>query len=300
MGAGTRIIEKDLWDDYRDFHWAMVDSRDLDPVYPVYRALADDLGMGLEDRVRLVLLHVAYYHMGSALVAFSATNSLADMGSAPLPLPCATERRGHRNPAALSAHLNSIARRADEIVGWCRAADRAGPGGWGLMTDRLETVHGNGRWAAYKTAEMFQHILPLPIEAPDMGHAHSSGPRKGLALLYRDLPEGSGVDVVRHLDRLSDEVVGALRWPDRRVALSEAETSLCDFRSLVTGRYYVGHDIDKMQEQLTTVPSELSSRAVSARRIVLPRAYLGELSGRTGVDKNRRRVYLDTGKIVTR
>ncbi len=297
MDAPTRIIEKDLWDDYREFHQAMANSRDLDPVYPVYRALADDLGMGRADRIRLVLLHVAYYHIGSALAAFSATNGLRDVGSAPLALPCGTERRGHRSPAALSAHLNSISRMADEIGEWCRAAESVG---WGVLIEWLSMINGNGRWAAYKTAEMFQHVLPLWIEAPDMGHAHSSGPRKGLALLYRDLPKGDGAGVVRHLDRLSGEVVNALRWPDHRVTLSEAETSLCDFHSLVGGRYYVGHDIDKMQEQLTAVPSGLSSLAFSARSASLPHPYLGELHGRTGVDRARRTVYRDTGKIVTR
>lgn len=292
----------DIWSDYTEFHGAMGRSHDLDPVYPVYRRIADDQAMGRADRVWLVLAHVAYYHAGSGLSAFSGANGLRDAGTSRLDLPCATERRGHRSPAALSAHLNDLARRADEILGWCDATEGAGDReeAWTQLTARLETIHGNGRWAAYKTAEMLQHIAGLPVEAPDMGHAFSSGPRKGLALLYDDLPTGNGIAVVRHLDRLSAEVVSHLRWIGLPASPATAETSLCDFHSLATGRYYVGHDIDQMQVQLTAVPGPLTDTAFNARVRSLKPAYLGEVHGREGIDRARRRVYLETGKVVTR
>lgn len=295
----NRDVER-TWDDYTRFHRELVTSRDLDPVYPVYRRLADDLGLTADQRIALVVLHVAYYHAGSALLAFSGANGLRDVGTSRLDLPCATERRGHRSPAALLAHLNDLTRRAGEILGWCRtAASQGGPAsGWTYLTEQLTTLHGNGRWAAYKTAEMFQHILPLPIEAPDMGHAFSSGPRKGLALLYEaDLPTGNDAASVRHLDSLSREVVAHL---GRGTTMAEAETSLCDFHSLAVGRYYAGHDIDQMQEQLMAVPSALTQSAYTARRAALPNAYLGELHGRSGIDRARRRVYFDTGKVTGR
>jgi Alpha-glutamyl/putrescinyl thymine pyrophosphorylase clade 2 len=293
----------DLWADYTEFHDHMCRSGDLDPVYPVYRRLADDRAMNRADRVWLVLAHVAYYHTGSALFAFSGANGMRDAGTCRLDLPCATERRGHRSPAALSAHLNDIARRADEILGWCDSvgARCTDPGeGWRYLTGHLATLHGNGRWAAYKTAEMLQHIAGLPIEAPDMGHAFSSGPRKGLALLYDDLPDGNGTAIVRHLDSLSREVVTHLRLAGLDSTPAKAETSLCDFHSLATGRYYVGMDIDVMQQQLTAVPSVLSGAASAARASALPIRYLGELNSREGVDRARRRVYLETGEIVRR
>lgn len=291
----------DLWSDYTLFHEQMTDSGDLDPVYPVYLLLAESLNLSRADRVWLVLAHVAYYHAGSALAAFSGANGLRDAGTSRLDLPCSTERRGHRSPAALSAHLNDLSRRADEILGWCVEASWAPETGWRYLTERLATIHGNGRWAAYKTAEMLQHIYPLPIDAPDMGHAFSSGPRKGLALLYEDdLPTGNDAESVRHLDSLSKEVVLHLYRSRLSANFATAETSLCDFHNLVEGRYYVGRDIDQMQAQLTAVPSELTASAWTARRRSLPNQYLGELHGRTGVDTARLKTYRDTGKIVTR
>jgi hypothetical protein len=294
----------DLWADYTQFHGLMVESQDLDPVYPVYKRLAEGLNLSRADRVWLVLAHVAYYHAGSALVAFSGANGLRDAGTSRLDLPCSTERRGHRSPAALSAHLNDLSRRADEIFAWCVETSYMEPEtGWNYLTDRLETIHGNGRWAAYKTAEMLQHVYPLGIEAPDMGHAFSSGPRKGLALLYEDdLPTGNDALSVKHLDSLSREVVSHLNYRVgvRMATMATAETSLCDFHSLVEGRYYVGRDIDQMQAQLTAVPSGLTRQVWKARRQTLPNQYLGELYGWKGVDTARSRMYRDTGKIVER
>jgi hypothetical protein len=298
---GHKPGSAEMWADYTEFHRLMSNTRDMDPVYPVYRELADELHLTSAQRVWLVLAHVAYYHAGSALAAFSGTNGLWDAGTARLDLPCATERRGHRSAAALSAHLNDLARRANEIMGWYQRAAERPENGWNYLTGMLATVHGNGRWAAYKTAEMFQQVCRLPIEAPDMDHASSSGPRKGLALLYEDdLPQGSDWASVHHLDSLSREVVAHLSRLNGNATVETAETSLCDFHSLATGRYYVGHDIDVMQEQLNAVPSSLTGDAFAARLEALPFMYLGEMNGRSTVDRARRRTYLDTGKIVKR
>lgn len=292
----------DLWQDYTRFHKLMTDSGDMDPVYPVYRRLAGMLGLSYSQKVWLVLCHVAYYHAGSALAAFSATNGIGDAQMARLDLPCATERRGHRSPAALSAHLADIARRSREILSWYHVAAVRGrhDGGWDYLAGQLSTIHGNGRWAAYKTTEMLQQIVPVPIEAPDMGHAFSSGPRKGLALLYDDLPTGNSAEVVAHLDDLSAEVVGYLSRSSADATFATAETSLCDFHSLVAGRYYVGMDIDRMQVQIAAVPSPLTQTVMQARMLALPRRCLGELNGWDGIDTDRRHVYADTGKIVDR
>jgi hypothetical protein len=295
----------DLWDHYTTFHREMEDSTDLDPVYPVFARIAEEAGMTFRQRIWLVLCHAAYYHAGSALAAFSGTNGLADARTAPLDLPCGTERRGHRNPVSLLAHLNDLAAREHAIVDWCETismlTEVSRETRWEILTGRLATIHGNGRWAAYKTAELLQHIAGLPIEAPDMGHAHSTGPRKGLALLYEDdLPQGDDPASVKHLDSLSREVVSHLRASGLPADYATAETTLCDFHALAEGRYYVGHDIDLMQEQLTKVPSTLTNAALAARQHVIPLSYVGEISGWDGVDRPRRRVYRDTGKIVTR
>jgi Alpha-glutamyl/putrescinyl thymine pyrophosphorylase clade 2 len=271
--------------DYSRFHRIQVANQDIDPVYPVYRRLAEALALTAGDRLRLVFLHVAYYHAGSALAAFSG-----DSGR----LPCGTERRGHRDDRQLRRHLGGLAaveRSPGGLEAWLRPA----ASDWGRLTGRLAELPGNGRWASYKTAEMLQKICGYPVTAPDMGHANSSGPRHGLALLYPGIPAGNAPAELAQLDRLSAELADSLG-----AAIEEAETTLCDFHALAEGRYYPGHDIDVMLSQLLGTQSALTAEAMRARRAALAPAYLGEVGGWAGVDRHRCRVYRDTGIICER
>ena len=86
--------------------------------------------------------------------------------------------------------------------------------------------------------------------------------------------------------------------------LATVETTLCDFHSLVKGRYYPGLDIDVMLEQLlgAGLSEEMLGVALRARRLSLPGEYLGELEGFRwrGPDRARKQVYRRTGEIVER
>lgn len=284
-----------MFPDYQRFHGLALKTRDVDPVYPVLKDLADTGGLSEEDRIRLVMLHVAYYHMGSALAAFEGRISV---------LPCATERRGHRDPKKLQRHLDDLKSIGDGPGGfsaWFSYDLRGEPREcWNRVTERLLGVYGNGRWAAFKTAEMLWKVCGFPIQAPDMGHAYSSGPRQGLKLLVPNLPEGNSRETVRRLDELSEELCVSLRESGLAASVEEVETTLCDFHALVEGRYYVGHDIDQMLRQLLDVQSGLTKWALASRREVLPEAYLGEVHGWSGPDRERKSVYKRTGKIVER
>jgi Alpha-glutamyl/putrescinyl thymine pyrophosphorylase clade 2 len=271
--------------DYARFHRIQVASRDIDPVYPVYRQLAADLGLTAEDRTRLVLLHVAYYHAGSALAALDGAHWR---------LPCGTERRGHRDDRQLRRHLDGLAQAGAQPGGYT-AFLRPRAGSWDALTARLRELPGNGRWAAYKAAEMLQKVCGYAVTAPDMGHAHSSGPRHGLALLYPGIPEGNSPADIARLDAISAALAAGLPAP-----VEEAETTLCDFHAMHGGRYYPGHDIDVMLAQLIAVQSGLTAAFLAARRAVLPPAYLGEIHGWSGVDRGRCRAYRDTGQIRER
>jgi hypothetical protein len=66
------------------------------------------------------------------------------------------------------------------------------------------------------------------------------------------------------------------------------------------GRYYVGHDIDQMLGQIDRTTSAFVGEALAARYETLPYDYLGEHHDWDGIDDARRKVYRDTGQIVTR
>lgn len=300
------------WEDYRRFHLHALSTRDVDPVYPVLLHLLRSLGADTETRLWAVLLHVAYYDLGSSLRVLAEVPRPGPVPPALLGLPCATERRGHRNRPALDAHLRSIGQQIQKygsLTDWLSPVYDLSDGrgnideqlAWGAASDLIGRLFGNGRWAAYKTCEMLAAVAGMPLRAPDMGHAHSTGPRKGLALLSpAPIPLGNSPEEISQLDRLSRFLVEDLRDDGAAASIETAETTLCDFHALSVGRYYVGHDIDKMQHQLSTAPSGLSGAAFAARQAALPAEYLGECTDRSGVDRERRRAYRDTGEILTR
>lgn len=282
--------------DYFRWHHLQVGTGDIDPVYPVLRYLRDRLSLSDDDAVWLCVLHAAYYHLGSALAAFAAVPKPGwPSDERLLALPTGTERRGLRTPAKLGSHWAALLA-AFEVHGGPHAWLTSGGTDWRSLNDTVAAVRFNGRWAAYKTAELAQKVVGVPTVVADAGHAHSSGPRHGLGLL-QDVPTGNTPSVIRVLDRATRVLAYQLGESD----IGQVETSLCDFRSLAHGGYYLGHDIDAMAAQLARVPSELSETAFDARVATFPFVYLAEYTGRPlAVDNARRRVYRDTGQILER
>lgn len=287
--------------DYRTFHQLQLSTGDIDPTYPVLDHLATQWGLNREERTRLVFTHVAYYNLGSALSAWNTSEG--DFTRMPTNLPTGTERRAHRDQTKLRRHLDhldTIATTEGGLEPWITRA--LAPGSpttsWTQVSNTcLMRVIGNGRWASYKTAEMLNDVAHIPLAAPDMGHAHSTGPRHGLTLLYPALAtlEGNTPTTIARLDSVSHTLAASLQTP-----VEKAETSLCDFHALTRGGYYPGHDIDHMLHQLTRTPSPLTNHALKARAATLPTPYLGELHDWNGVEKNRKIHYARTGHILER
>jgi hypothetical protein len=125
-----------------------------------------------------------------------------------------------------------------------------------------------------------------------MGHANSSGSRKGLELLYNNLPQGNTENEIKLLDTISEDLVLYMKRSGVEVSIETAETSLCDFNSLKKGKYYSGIDIDHMQEDLLKVPSIYTDLAFEARKKLIPNEYLGELNGWVGVRKEKKKEYV--------
>jgi hypothetical protein len=306
------MLVSSLYEDYLSFHRVQMQNYDVDPVYPVLRRVGDIRDWTLEERVRSVFLHVAYYDLGSALAAVDRREgAFLTAFRAPRPgLKCGTERRRHRMGDNLAVHLDHLERIAGDHGGlswWVRRElDEDRIGNWQRVAENLMGVRGNGRWAAFKTCEMLAEVCGIPLEAPDMGHANSSGPRKGLGLVW---PEAEGLignrpEVLAQLDVASSTLVLKMQSAGVTASLATVETTLCDFHSLVRGRYYAGLDIDVMLEQLLAagLSKDMLGAALRARRLSLPEAYLGELAEFRwrGPDRARKQVYRKTGEIVTR
>ena len=171
---------------------------------------------------------------------------------------------------------------------------------WGILQDKLNTIWGNGRWASYKTGEVLWKVNGLNLQATDMGHAHSSGSRKGLELLLRNLPKGNSEKDIQVLDKISDNLVRYMENQGLKVSIETAETSLCDFNSMTKGKYYSGIDIDHMQEDLLNTKSIYTDLAFEGRKKTIPNEYLGELNGWTGVRKEKKKEYVIKQESITK
>lgn len=144
---------------------------------------------------------------------------------------------------------------------------------------------------------MLVEVNRFPAAAPDMGHGHSSGPRRGLQLLYEGLPTGNNPAAVRELDEASADLCRLLEEAGHPARLAEVETTLCDFGSLTAGRYYVGHDIDVMLGQLQARPSALTAAAFRARAEAFDGGFLGERGGWRGVRPQLKTLYRTDGQL---
>ncbi len=280
---------------YLDFHKVQEYSTDMDPIYPVLKYIIEKTNTELEESLWLTFLYVAYYNIGSALLAFEKYPT-PEVPMDLLDLPCATERRNHRIKGNLTKHFKNLV----DIYWWYDGFDRwltydlqlDGKFNWLLTQAKLNKVWGNGRWASYKTGEVLWKVNGLNLEATDMGHANSSGSRKGLERLFKNLPKGNTHKDIFVLDRISNDLVVYMQNQGLKVSIETAETSLCDFNSMLKGKYYTGIDIDHMQEDLLKVPSIYTDLAFEAREKLIPNEYLGELNGWVGVRKEKKKEYV--------
>lgn len=295
--------------DYAVFHAMEIRTGDVDPVYRVLRRLSPFYSN--REMALLSFLHVAYYDLGSALRAYGHLGGKVDFGAIDtiMGFPCGTERRGMRDRNEMRKHLHALFTIDAEFAGLHRWAAQFPT--YGELFGALQGIYGNGRWAAYKTSELLSWSMRDYLEGAhlweptDMGHAHSSGPRQGLELLWAGLPlpAGHGAQAVRRLDAVSEALVVELHREGIWASQATAETTLCDFHSLVKGRYYPGHDINQMGEQLDRAwrlvkdGPLLGARSHVAQAIV---ASVDEFEGEAvkPVDKARRKTYQATGKIT--
>lgn len=288
------MLPAQLFEDFLNFHNEQIFSQDCDPIYPVLKYL--NANYSRSEQVWLTFLHVSFYHIGSALRVFCKNTLPSPDVLNFVKSPTGTERRAHRNPPNLIRHWQALIDIHDAYGGLDRWIDNFigddPKKNWEKINEVLTLPFGNGRWAAYKTAEMLMKINDYPLTATDMGHRNSSGPRQGLQLFFDDLPQGQKDKDIAILDLKSAELIQQMADQKSIVSIETVETSLCDFHNLIRGRYYSGLDIDAMQTQLIQVPSDLTEKAFEARKATIPHKYLGELNNWVGVRKEKQNEYV--------
>lgn len=291
-----------LWHDFVRFCRLQLTSQDVDPMYPVLEYLYR--GMEHEQALWHTVLYVGYYSIASATQVFDKVPHPALLPASLAKLPTGVERRNFRDGSivrhidyvlALVAHYGSLEawlthNFTDDYVH-----------NWKRLQDTLQMPYGNGRWASYKTAEILQKAHHYPLQPTDMGLAFSTGPRWGLALFCSEV-KGNSKEDIKALETYGQQLRVTLLHFGVEMGIEQLETMLCDFHALYDGNYYVGHDIDQMQEQI--VRAELETRLAlplyQARAATLAYKYLGEEQGWNGIDRERKLRYKQKGVVLDR
>jgi hypothetical protein len=295
--------------DLTEFAGHQLRSKDMDPLYPVLEYL--QRGMPAERALWHSMVYVAFYNIASSTQFFEACPEpdlllLESVDAELFRLPTGIERRGLRGGTPMRRHLEHLVTLSASFKGFrplLMAGGVTGRVSWWQLMASIQQIHGNGRWAAYKLAEILYRVHGFPTEPADMGNAHSSGPRKGLSIIFGgDAPEGNDPAAIRLLDARGEYVLAVMRQAGLSIDIAQVETALCNFKSLYAGKYYVGHDIDEMQEVVNhaDLPRDTRVRLYAARRAALPEAYLGEAGGWHGVDKDRAKAYARGEGILIR
>lgn len=282
-----------LFEDFCTFAAAQVQTGDIDPAYPVLRAVYDAMNADEEQRVWYTFLYVTYYSLKSAHTAWGLLPDARKPERLPI-LTTGIERRGFRGNGLAQHHIDCFF----EITGgqpqhWLhRCAREGGMRGWQTVRRAFETIPYAGTWASYKWADLVANVLQYPITAPDIGvggKGEHAGPVAGLQRLTGKSARECATSIA-----LQQQVYKQAR--DAGVpfdGIQQFETALCDFNSLCKGTYYMGHDIDMLQESVQGLPPMFTE----ARLKTLSRDHLGELNGWNGVRKPLKSLYRDTGVI---
>jgi hypothetical protein len=294
-----------LGEDFVAFGTVHRETRDIDPIYPVMRHLfvfAPHLFPTERSRVEFTFAYVTWYNLPTALSLWVQGFRFSDTKIGEVDYwPTGVERRGHRNPAATNAHIDSLRSLDDAfsngLLGWLSSGQQEDPfEEWRRLQEVLVEPWGNGRWAAFKTGEVLIEANNWKAEPTDAGHKNSTGPRRGLADLA---PQTVGYSIAE-LDLITEELrLDMEEQTGERWRVAEIETVLCDFHSMRKGGYYVGHDIDLLLAQLggERVDQVARNLILNARSHCFPSWLLGEMQGWDGVRRDLKKLYRDDGGI---
>jgi hypothetical protein len=294
----------ELYDDFVQYSIIQMANNDLDPEYLVLEDFV--LDVSLEQGLWATLLHAGYCHVVSALIAFSLCPYPCDLPEYCYTLPIEVERRGFRGGRLRTYihNLLTIRREWGSFVNYFTDQFGSRPEeNWFILRNKLQQIWGNGRWATYKTGEVMMIVNKLNVLPTDMDNSHSSGPRMGLGMLYEPVLGNTHIGIKKLDNQALDLLKRLTQLEGVDIRIDQLETMLCEFHSMAVGRYYPGHDIDLLQQQLLAIadcPQDISKHIWELRPKIFPHECLGELHGWSGIDRERKKFYQKTGVIPVR
>lgn len=283
-----------IYKDFDIFTRALIGSRDVDPIYNFIKAYLSE-----HPKWQKEWFCFAYVNMYSLESAMKFCNEIPDAASW---LDYGAEKFIEMRESKFISKMG-IERRGSQ---------RAIPNQYlmfetaanSLLENKLNTedqfsfkksvnknVHMYGPWATFKIAEVYEKalgykelsILDLGINERDPNS--NDGPMGGLRHLYgRDIQFDK--TIIPTWNRFGENLAKGYG-----VDIGEIESSLCKFHKLVTGKYYIGHDIDELHEL-----SEIVGKGFG--NIMLGEFNIGFTIPKYGVEREYKGTYKESGKII--
>lgn len=231
-----------------EFGAALLDAKDLDPVY-------DILSISQMNQAQMASWLVAYsmfYHAGLARKLSEADDLYLAALDGYDTHPRSEERRHFRGAAGRKAIASlSEATPLEHLAWWYRA-----PWDFNSVAKRIKSYSLYGPWVAFKLADMGERIFRHPIDFSSCQLDIFKEPRAGAALAYSgdehyNITESELTSVI---EAITNELNGrgylAPPWGDRPLNVQEAETILCKWKSHKHGHYPIGKDKKAVKEAL--------------------------------------------------
>lgn len=319
--SGRAVVSELRLADMTTFGLELRRSKDIDPVYPVLKCLSDHLEWSESDAIWACYVYLTYYNLASAYAALEIGSTPQNMSVALNDrdcvetlkrLPTGIERRGLRGgnviPHIATAAYSFEVHPYSEWFGVVAETFGDPKERFRIVTNEVQQMPGNGRWAAFKWADLLKNVVGYPIAAPDLMLDQATGPLDGIRYVFGN-PTATPAYITKFgMDYTVRErlVLAAMDAGERPFDWEETETVLCNYHSLAKGRYYIGHDIDEMQEVIRTAQRRgdltvlQAMDLMRARRDALPYGYRGEKNGWEGIQKERLTHYRTTGELLWR
>lgn len=165
-----------------------------------------------------------------------------------------------------------------------------------------------GRFSAYLYLETVAWLLDVPVINAEMEWENGATATSGLLHIYGYDKLADDYDKTRKLrfshaqmEVMAAPVLKAIAAANGDNNITKVETSLCAYRKFFKGTRYNGYYLDRMLEEILTMRHdfpEISNELTTIRCRLFPAEYLGEIGGWTGIRKDMKKKYKETGIIT--
>ncbi len=284
--------------DFDVFSRALIESKDVDPVYPFLKSIVEHYGFNPE---WFVMVYVAFYSLESAIFICGEMPTHEDFTQPKFRklrkevTKFGHERRGTARNVDVQCNMFDEIQTMLEYISHDKSYAEKMFENNGSFRSAIETLPQHSGWASFKIAELFEKSLGYEsLAIPDLGLQgrdpnSTDGPIGGLRWLYG---RGHTYDkgYFEHWNRFGVNL--AEGWG---VDIGEVETSLCKFHKLMTGKYYVGHDIHEFQELVEVIGESTYKELMTD---IFDPEFV-EIDGKfVALDKNAKKTYERTGEMV--